>query len=421
MTSKSTGGDRPNGIKWRVPLRSGQVLSLKRHCKGSLRQVVGYFENMAEKDPTGKRFVFAGPVAALAGISKRHPMHRATFFRALAEARTLHIISGSLQRIRNSKEHVGVIVTHPEALCVREGSFSVFRGKTDTPPIGHWREEDGVVFWHGKGTKFGEKRDPVATALQLQRDSAATNHATAMRLQSPKSATENATADSMQPSTNDRLIWGAWDTLQDTLRSETLESVSHESLKTLNPFKPSEPTGDQGKSNASSGGGSSLSLTDQNQNPAPIKIKGETIGDHFALGATVEEITDGELDPADTDWSEDNWKTFLGCIQQAVDAKAALPFSGRTSCAQLMGDSMKLLRECHGKDAPRPWVPIMKLLRETRGPAMMRSAGEEIADDARKTAEAVKEFAEEIAKRHACPGCGVRHPPPYCKKPDGKT
>jgi hypothetical protein len=204
-----------------------------------------------------------------------------------------------------------------------------------------------------------------------------------VRLTSPKTATDNATADSVQPSTNDGLIGGAWNTLQDTLRSETLESVSHQTLEPLNPFKPFESTDDQGKSNGnpkSKSGGYSLSssgLTDQNQNPAPMKIKGETIGDHFALDTTVEEITDGELDPADTDWSENDWKIFLGCIQQAIDAKAALPFSGRTSCAQLMGDSMRLLRECHGKDAPRPWVPIMKHLRETRGPAMMRSAAEE--------------------------------------------
>lgn len=187
--------DKLKHIKPKIPLRKGLELSIKRHCKGALREVVGYFERMAEVDPTGERFVFAGPEAAIRGISKTHPLSRRSYFLGLAEARALNIISMSVDRIRDHKEYNGVIVTHPEALLVREGSLSVFEGKTDTPGTGRWREDNGVLFWHPKALKIDAgiaptlHRDCTDVALPLHRD------CTRIALKSRNSCTESCTTN----------------------------------------------------------------------------------------------------------------------------------------------------------------------------------------------------------------------------------
>ncbi len=393
MTTNSQ-TELPNSVRPKVPLRREQTLTIKRHCDGALKQVVGYYENMAEKDPTGKRFVFAGPDAALAGINKKHTMSRRALFDALKTARALHIISEPLTRVRGGKRYDGVIVAHPAALCAREGAWSVFTGRTPTPPIGRWREEEGLVFWQGRGTPFGKTVHSDCTAAAPPLHSDCTDHCTATALETSNSRTQDCTIDctakaitaSMESPKNDGLVGEARCTpllalqtvLQTTLLPLDLRVSQSETLKTVETPKTLESACAQEQK--PEGASSSLSgLTDQKQKPAPIKC--ETIGDHFALGATVELMTDGELDPSDTDWSKSDWQTLLGCLQEVVDAKASLPFSGRSTCAQLMGDGMKRLRERHGKDAPRPWVRVIKHLRETSGPAMVNSAAQQIADD----------------------------------------
>jgi hypothetical protein len=162
---------------------------------------------------------------------------------------------------------------------------------------------------------------------------------------------------------------------------------------------------------------SSSRLTDQKQEPASMRIKGETIGNHFVLGATIELITDGEFDTKASDWRKDEWQLFLECMQQAVDAKEAYSFSGRETCAQLMGDSMKLLRDGQGKQAPKGWLPTMRHLRATPGPTITKSGAVEIANGQKMVDKSVEEMAAEIMKRTPCPGCGARHLPPYCGEP----
>jgi hypothetical protein len=53
------------------------------------------------------------------------------------------------------------------------------------------------------------------------------------------------------------------------------------------------------------------------------------------------------------------------CCRMAVKELAEEPYEGRTSCARVMGRAMELLRENHGLDAPRGWVPVLRTLRAT--------------------------------------------------------
>ena len=346
----------PSSIRPRVPLRRGQSLTIKRHCDGALKQVVGYFEHVALKDPTGKRFVFAGWEAALRGINKHYKMSRRTFFEGQAIARAHHIISKPLQRVRGGNRYTGSFVTHPEALCVREGAESVFKGKTPKPPVGNWKEETGVVFWHGRGTRYGsERRSEVALAShQLRIDKALPAHQlrTAPALENRKARTESRTdtLSSKMPDTrpashnssNSYTKSSVPTAVQETPSSEDalqsilqplnlLVSQSSETIETSESFEMSDTTGDQGQEQTqpqdqNTEGVSTSRLTDQKPEPAPMKIKGETIGDHFALGVSVEQITDGEFDIKATDWSEGEWNQFLGCMKEAVAAKDHIHF-----------------------------------------------------------------------------------------------
>ncbi len=194
--------------------------------------------------------------------------------------------------------------------------------------------------------------------------------------------------------------------------------------------------------------------------PAPMKVKNksttETIGEFF-LGCTslIETITDCELD-ADciSSWSEDDKDALEDCMEKAIAAKATRPYCGRLTLASLMGDTMKLLMETYEKEVPKPWVPVMRLLRE-RPPRTADVApwkpGEFVIADQLKSGRvpcgdrlwlreseresqgyavkdefgvwqkptpdeaAVMAFAAELAKREPCPGCGIKHTPPFCK------
>jgi hypothetical protein len=56
---------------------------------------------------------------------------------------------------------------------------------------------------------------------------------------------------------------------------------------------------------------------------------------------------------------------LLECCELAVDELGGELYEGRASCARVMGRAMELLRERYGLDAPRGWVPVMRILRET--------------------------------------------------------
>jgi hypothetical protein len=129
------------------------------------------------------------------------------------------------------------------------------------------------------------------------------------------------------------------------------------------PQKP-EQVKTNSKSEASFVSGPDLDLK---ATPAPKPAAMKTIGEYFMADLTISSLTDGELDEKEfaARWlindDRDNLET---CMQEAVAAKASRPYRGLKTNAELMGDTMKLLREVYGKDVPKPWVPMMQLLRD---------------------------------------------------------
>jgi hypothetical protein len=66
------------------------------------------------------------------------------------------------------------------------------------------------------------------------------------------------------------------------------------------------------------------------------------------------------------------------CCHMAVEELAEEPYEGRVSCARVMGRAMELLREIHGLDAPRGWVPVLRTLRWTESsvPSHQQAGGD---------------------------------------------
>jgi hypothetical protein len=73
------------------------------------------------------------------------------------------------------------------------------------------------------------------------------------------------------------------------------------------------------------------------------------------------------------------------CCHMAVEELAEEPYEGRVSCARVMGRAMELLREIHGVNAPRGWVPVLRTLRWTGisvpSPEQDRGDSEDALDD----------------------------------------
>jgi hypothetical protein len=104
------------------------------------------------------------------------------------------------------------------------------------------------------------------------------------------------------------------------------------------------------------------------------------IGQQFDSQSTpeeiVEQISDNEFDVKFLTSYEHI--TELGeCCVLAVERMAAEPFTGRKSCADVMGRAMELLCHHHRLNAPRGWVPVIRLLRSSPGLPPGRYVGEQ--------------------------------------------
>ena len=98
-------------------------------------------------------------------------------------------------------------------------------------------------------------------------------------------------------------------------------------------------------------------------NPAPEETVGERFGE-----ISIHTISDGELE---RDGSYRHWDLLEESCVAAVQAKATLPYRGRRTNGDLMGTAMERLKAEHNVNVPKPWLPIMKKLREG-GPAQVQ-------------------------------------------------
>ncbi len=390
-TAKPSGW--PNSIETRVPLRKGQDLSVKRHCKGALKHVVGSLYTHAALDPTGKGFVFSSPKALLKSINKKHPMSRRTFFSALAEARSLHIVSEySLRRVRHHKLLMGMFVTHPEALCVRDGSYSVFKGKIDPPPRGRWREENGVTYWAGTSTlsaKIRLRRErsnapplhsdctPIAPPLHSDCTAAALKHRKNSTPDCTAKKEEKVTGETVQPSANDEHIRNAecndqcsdQNTLRSECRAELIEP--HERVELDELVEPHE-LGDQGKTEKqtlSESLGSSFQRHEDEKGGDQREGHEETVLQHFddfPVFSTLAEVSGERLNLRTNEWAEfgtDNQYSLLRLCNQILVEIAKEPWAGDATLARIMDQAATRFIRSNG-NVPKSWLKVRSDLRD---------------------------------------------------------
>lgn len=94
----------------------------------------------------------------------------------------------------------------------------------------------------------------------------------------------------------------------------------------------------------------------------------ETIGEHFKrdLGCKEEAVRLITMDQYPKGGESVGWELLELCAA-VVDELADQPYSGPATHALIMDIAMKRLKAQHGKNAPRPWVPVIRQLHAMAG------------------------------------------------------
>lgn len=132
----------------------------KPHCKGIVREVVGYLENLLVKFPDEERFVWFEIETLRAGChrfdktpkeegkpkKKGDPYERRAVLYALKYLRRKYIISSRVKRTRHGVAREGVIVAPHDALFVHTGKLCQYVGRK--VPKTHWRRDAATRSWY---------------------------------------------------------------------------------------------------------------------------------------------------------------------------------------------------------------------------------------------------------------------------------
>ena len=137
--------------------------SYKEHCRGVVREVIGYFELRAEPDPD--RFVWFETSHLVAHCFKfpkkagKHYSLRQVAY-ALKFLRRHNVISERLSRTRHGVTYEGVVVAPHDALFRREHLWCMFaHGRAKPGTVGVWQRDPDTRswFWVRKGLGHREK------------------------------------------------------------------------------------------------------------------------------------------------------------------------------------------------------------------------------------------------------------------------
>lgn len=365
-----------------VPKAGG--CALKRHFIGVYRQVIGYAELLASRDP--ERFVFASARSygrnARKCASGRYADRQ--IYLSMAVLESLGLLTPAV-RVRNHVERRGFIVADHDTLATVEGSRCVLVLPGRTPVSVRAR---------------GEKRDSAETAKR--RTSAGLAHArgekSALSTTGSTTEIEPSTTRSTTPSTTESTREVEFEHNTEHYRvmvqppgnsGDTGDGQQYDGQNAgVYPFQPCHPIGpskeepmepSENHPLASSPSGNRMTESDK-----IIKATGmgkddktsdvdwdrrllvsERLDWNWAgMGArrVVEVVTDGEFNP-DALAAYPHSDALSACCIAAVGELAAEVYSGRPTLALIMDKSMSSLRSKYGHDAPRGWLPVLKRLR----------------------------------------------------------
>jgi hypothetical protein len=137
------------------------VCGYKRHCKGVVREVIGYLELQAKRDKTGERFVWPHVDTIVEHCSRYKGADygpRAVKY-AIKFLRRKHVISSRVFRFRNNAMREGFIVTPHEACFIRSKPpgkcICTFVGRH--VPHTHFRRDEKTRSWYWVPKGLGEK------------------------------------------------------------------------------------------------------------------------------------------------------------------------------------------------------------------------------------------------------------------------
>jgi len=369
-----------------VSLKSADVCSLKRHFRGVLREAIGYLDKLAGNDP--ERFVWPTVPDIVRHCTKysqsRAPYRQRIVEAALAFFRHLHVISGPVIRVRGGLPRRGFIVTPHDALYRRNKGHCEHCGQ-----LGRWESSGpgGTVWPVTSGLPTDNPRvqpDAVNSAERSAVSSAASsagNSAVFSAVQNPEQCGNQCGEQcGIEPPQVAEIV-------QDTVPAGKVFPQFCETSVAPSRGKSGYPENRQAVSSRvepglAGGGDHSAAETEKQNQPqkqnrsvlvssssqADLTDQNQTIGQHFAGagGADIETITDGEFDQ---DVLENYANTALlentCCV--AAEMKAAAPFRGRATCAQLMDDVMRIMRG-QAVEYPRGWLLVKKNLEKSPGP-----------------------------------------------------
>jgi hypothetical protein len=357
---KSPGNRGLRSVLWDVKRPKDKTCRLKRHFIGCLRQVVGLAEKLADNDP--ERFIWITQKGFMAHARKRTSgMYSNRQVRySIGVAKQIGILTPT-ERKRNGVKRKGYIVREHDLMTVSQGSRCVL--------------SCDVL------TLSGVDPDTIADAK-----SASGDHATAML----SSASENKSAT---PSAQERghnctpeCLNNCQSKVAEVLdfQGDAKRKLSHKDQigQQKRPLEPSHPSQvnpyspiqqnplrmtTTTKQNRASHDLDDCDLSDSTNRLYAKTDK--TIGMHFEfrewkLESVINRVSDGEFK---TEYLKQyrNASNLLDSCSMAIQELADEPFVGRTSCAQVMGLTMEILRRDYDQDAPKGWVPVMKILRAT--------------------------------------------------------
>jgi hypothetical protein len=335
-------------IRPEVKLHANKPCGLKKHFRGCFRQVLGYLDMLATDDE--ERFVWAGWKSILQHAQKwkeeeRTYSRRQVFF-WLREAQKLGIIEPA-KRVRSGFVRSGFIVKSHATLAssLQERKACVLSLKP------HCEQTQNALQLSPTAPETSVTAPLTALDLICNRTSNRTSSRTAKPAQT--------TVNKGDAGNNDEDFS---DVLPEVSPPLSLSSLSSHPCKE-NPGK-GNPVKSAERQNRITSHFDDLTKTEEQ----PGKEHDISIGDYFHLAylsdrEIVEVVSDGEFNLScleDYQYTED----LAEFCKRAIADCAKESFVGRFSCARVMGIAMASLREQYEADAPKGWLPVMKLLRK---------------------------------------------------------
>ena len=346
----------------RVELGGNKKCTLKRHFRGGLREVVGFLDLLASKDP--ERFVWphvSTIVAHCRKFGKKDQYNERWVQYALAYLRSRHMISSRVTRLRNGMWHEGFIVADHDGLTDQPTKTACIYMGIGAMKNCWTQDENGHVFWVKDASKSAPHSAPHSAPLP---------------------PAQQCTPELPQV-TDIKHDVGAQKTLGGPENSPSLGSV----LAGCNPEnrkerKTQEESSDQVAVQkqrqhlgaaapnpvAKAGTDSFYTSSDAGLQPAPGTDQAvgswfENVPDNLLLQA----ITDGGYTSKDVGAYYQYAGTLMAACKEAIATRAAALFVGRATCAVLMEDVIKILQRTNAQYPPA-WLRVKKELAKTPGP-----------------------------------------------------